>query len=415
MGGTEGHSHPSRIMVDDVVVCFLRTDGEVLLYRLESNTDGGIWDVPSTNVTGDSRADEVAHRLRREWTDGDATLVSVGDPVAVGGSRLHPYLFDCEPNDTTDEAETEWVHATEVRRRQTADGLWRAYRAVSPTVESVSEDRTHGSAYISIRALEVLRDRAGEDADWSTLVECAVDLLEARPSMAALANRINRVMVGAVEEERAAVLEETARTEIERAVEADERAAARATERIDGTVLTLSRSGTVEEALSTGDPDRVIVLESRPDREGVDVAEGLDEALDVTLTLDAAVSHVMERVDSVLVGADTVLADGSVINKVGTRTTAVAAVHEDVPVHVVAAGDKISPSPEARLESVAPDAITEGDCTVECPLFDRTPPELVTGVITEEGVLDATGIAEKAAAHERRSRWRGPNGSVESV
>lgn len=260
----------------------------------------------------------------------------------------------------------------------------------------------------------MLRDRAGEGADWSALVERATALLEARPSMAALENRINRAMDGASGDASAAALEGTARAGIERAVEADGRAAARAAKRLDGAVLTLSRSGTVEEALSVGDPDHVIVLESRPDREGLDVAEGLADALDVTVTLDAAVSHVMDRVDIVLVGADTVLADGSVTNKVGTRTAAAVAAHEGVPVYVVTAMDKISPSSEPVLESIDRGVLTDDErVAVECPLFDRTPPDLVTGVITEEGVLDADGITQRATEHERRSRWKEPNGSTE--
>ncbi|MCL7416969.1 MAG: initiation factor 2B-like protein [Halalkalicoccus sp.] len=402
-------------MVGDVVVGFLRAGGEVLLCRqvADTNASDGRWGVPSGTVEGESSADDVAYGIQREWATGDAALVRVGDPVTVGESRLHPYLFDCESNETSEGIDSEWVHATEIRRRETRDGLWRAYRAVSPTVGSVREDRTHGSAYVSVRALEVLRDRAGEGADWSALVERATALLEARPSMAALENRVNRAMTGASGTENAAVLERAAREGIDRALAADGRAAGNAAEHVSGTVLTLSRSGTVEEALSVGDLDRVIVLESRPNREGVDVAERLVDALDVTVTLDAAVAHVMEGVDSVLVGADTVLADGSVINKVGTRTAAVAAAHEGVPVYAVAAVDKISPSSEPVLESVDRGALTDDErVAVECPLFDRTPPDLVTGVITEEGVLATTGIAQRATEHARRSRWKEPNGST---
>jgi translation initiation factor 2B subunit (eIF-2B alpha/beta/delta family) len=143
------------------------------------------------------------------------------------------------------------------------------------------------------------------------------------------------------------------------------------------------------------------------------VAEKLAESLDMTVTLDAGVSHVMAAVDCVLVGADTILADGSVINKVGTKTAAVAAAREEVPVYVVAAADKISVSDEPILESIEREVITNDErVSVDCPLFDRTPPDLVTGVITEDGILDTAAIEKQANEHKRRARWKEPNGSA---
>ncbi|MFC6904819.1 initiation factor 2B-like protein [Halalkalicoccus tibetensis] len=393
--------------MSETVIPFLRANGRVLLVR--RGTADGEWDVPVRN--GEEGFEGTARELAREWLpDGEATLVRAGDPVEVDDRRLHPFLFDCEPNGVGKRAD--WVHPTALRH-DGPPGRWQAYRAVSPSVGSVRDDRTHGSAYLSIRALEVLRDRAAQGADPPALVERATDLLEARPSMAALGNRVNRAMFEAGGSKGAAALEDAAKAGIDRAAGADRRAAERAAELIEGIVLTLSRSGTVRGALSAGEPDRIVVLESRPDREGADVAEELAGSLDVTVTLDAAVSHVMPEVDHVLVGADTVLADGSVINKVGTRTTAVVAAREGVPVHAVAAVDKVSPSESPILESVDRGALTDDDRVgVDCPLFDRTPPELVAGVITEEGVLDADGIEAAASDHERRSRWKGSNGST---
>lgn len=404
--GVEYGADASEAM-SETVISFLRADGRMLLARRGST--GGEWDVPVRN--GEEGFEGTARELARECLpDGEATLVRTGDPVEVDGSRHHPFLFDCEPDDAGENAE--WVHPTALRHDGTT-GRWRAYRAVSPSIGSVRDDRSHGSAYVSIRALEVLRDRAAEGADWPTVVERATDLLAARPSMAALANRVNRAMFEAGGSRSAAALEDAAKTGIERAAGADRRAAERAAELIEGTVLTLSRSGTVRGALSASEPDRVVVLESRPDCEGTDVAEELAGLLDVTLTLDAAVSHVMPEIDHVLVGADTVLADGSVVNKVGTRTAAVAAAREGVPLHAVAAVDKVSPSTEPVLESIDRESVTDDDRVgVDCPLFDRTPPELVAGVITEEGVLDADGIEAAASDHERRSRWKGSNGST---
>jgi translation initiation factor 2B subunit (eIF-2B alpha/beta/delta family) len=409
-------------MATDVVSCFLRHRGRVLFGRRSDavGTYSGRWGAVSGYAEGDPDA------AAREEIDEEVglleavELVRSGDSVeAVDGERtwiVHPYLFDCASEAATPNREfeaVEWVHPTEIRHRETVPALWETYEAVAPTAETVAEDREHGSAYVSLRALEVLRDAAGgaaeEGSDWVGLAALARELLDARPSMAALVNRVNRAMYTA-DERTSGALEAAVRVGIDRAADADDRAAERAADTIgrSDVVLTLSRSGTVEAALCEGDPDRVVVLESRPDREGVGVAERLAEAgIDVTLTLDAAAAHVAREVDRVLVGADTVLADGSVVNKVGTRTAAVAAAREGVSMYAVAAVDKISPDTEPTLESVSKGAIYGGDApvAVDCPLFDRTPADLVTGVITETGTLDREGIAERAADHGRLARW----------
>ena len=72
-----------------------------------------------------------------------------------------------------------------------------------------------------------------------------------------------------------------------------------------------------------------------PAREGLGDADPFAGAgLDVTLCTDAAVAHLLaeESVEVVLVGADAVLPDGSVVNKVGTRAAASAAAREDISV-----------------------------------------------------------------------------------
>ena len=138
--------------------------------------------------------------------------------------------------------------------------------------------------------------------------------------------------------------------------------------------------------------NRVTVAESRPACESVDVAETIVTAgLDVQVCPDVAVAGVLAggEIDCVLVGADTVLPDGSVVDKTGTRGTAVTADHENVPVYVAAATDKTSTESTARVESGPPDVVYDGDTTVEAvnPTFDVTPADHVDAVLTERGAL----------------------------
>ena len=271
----------------------------------------------------------------------------------------------------------------------------------------------------------MLRDRAAllaaeGERDPDELHDLGRRLLRARPSMAVLRNRVNRAVQTARDAEGTAetapeAIQRAATAGIEGALDADAEAATAAAELIEGdAVLTLSRSGTVLDALDSATLSGVFVAESRPACEGIDVAETLTAAIDapVTVHTDAATAHVVatEDVDAVLVGADTILPDGRVINKTGTRVTALAAAREEVPVYVVAASDKISHEPDVNLESGDTGAIYDGDAGLDVlnPTFDVTPGELVAGVITERGVLDDAEIEAIAEEHSLAAAWQNP-------
>ncbi|WP_327051288.1 NUDIX domain-containing protein [Halomicrococcus gelatinilyticus] len=414
-----------------VVTCFLRNRGEVLLLRRSDEVGSypGQWGGVAGHAEGDP---DAAAREEVEEETGllDAcTLAREGVTFEFEDADLdtrwvvHPYCFDCDGRAVETDwetAEAEWVTPTEILRRDTVPQLWTSYSRVAPSVSSVADDDEHGSAYISVRALEVLRDRAGSFAvrdggGWNELAALAGALLDARPSMAALGNRVNRAMAAASDERTPEAVEAAATESVERALAADEEAAAEARKRVDGeAVLTLSRSGTVLDALDAA--REVFVAESRPAREGVGVAatlaeDGEREERTVTLHTDAAVAHVLATrdVDRVVVGADTILPDGDVVNKTGTRAAAFAADREGVPVDVVAANDKVATDEEAALEDGDPAAVYDGDADLDVlnPTFDVTPADCVAGYVTERGVLDADDVRAVAEEHRDRATWRG--------
>jgi len=396
-----------------VVTAFVRNRGAVLLTR--SAESGGRWDGLSAPAEGSAGHAAEARRLVRETTGlSSLTLAYAGEALTVetvdGERTIHPVLFDTPTREVGDMAAieaAEWVPPTAMRNRETMPGLWEAYEQVAPSPTTIAADTIHGSAALSIRALGVLRDRAAVADDWSALVEPALELQDARPSMAVLENRINRVMTTA--EQSTEAIHDRAIDEIDAAVDADAGAAATAADRLEGPIATLSWSGTVRDALAElGAP--VTVAESRPDREGVDLAESLArEGVDVTLTTDAALPAVLSNREfgAVLVGADTILPNGDIVNKVGTRALAVAADRADVPVYVVAARDKVATDDTFHSESGPAVTVYDGeaDIAVRNPVFDLTPGDLVTGVLTEDGLLDQRGISVVAAQHRSNAEW----------
>lgn len=410
----------------EVVTAFLRNRGEVLLLRRSDQVGSytGLWGGVAGHAEG-SPDDLVREEISEETgLHEHVTLVRRGEPFTVDDAardtrwRVHPYLFDCESRDVTPNEETveyEWVHATGILERDTVPELWTSYDRVRPRVADVARDATHGSAYLSLRALEVLRDEAALADEGDAVADVARDLLDARPAMHAVVNRVNRVMTDA-EARTPERVHRAAIETIERAASADDDAAAAAADRLRGArVLTLSRSGTVTETLRRADPEAVFVLESRPGGEGVGVAESLADALDateVTVAPDATVAHLLatERVDALLVGADSVLPHGAVVNKVGTRTAATVATHEAIEVLVACARAKIAPAgtTTADLEPRDPAEVYDGDAALRVvdPTFDRTPPALVHALVTEAGTLDPDAVGAVADEHAALSAWQ---------
>jgi len=416
-----------------VVTAFLRDRGEVLLARRGDavGTYRGRWGGVSGYVEDDT-GDPVEDALRevREETGIEGTeiaLVRRGDPIAVdddeGTFTVHPFLFDAGTRAVASNEElaaTEWLQPPSMLDRETVPRLWDAYRAVGPTVETVAADRTHGSAAVSLRALEALRDEAAAaaladepgDDGWARVADAARALRDARPGMTALATRVNRVMADA-DRTPSAVRDRAVRA-VTAAADADDRAAREAAtvlrEHGDGApaVLTLSRSGTVAAALDRHDGP-VFVAESRPGGEGRGVAASL--AADagpgrrIALLPDAAVASLLAdgRVDAALVGVDAVLADGRVANKLGTRGLALSAARESVPVYAVTARDKVAPVGSEFHPERADFSAPEGTDTY-APLFDRTPADAVT-VVTEDGVLDAEAVRAVAEKHRALADW----------
>ena len=153
----------------------------------------------------------------------------------------------------------------------------------------------------------------------------------------------------------------------------------------------------VEAAVDQGKALSAVVKETRPRRQGHITAEQLRElGVDVTLIVDSAARRYLDDVDHVLVGADSIAADGSVVNKIGTSGLAVNARERGVPIVVAAQTIKLHPETltgqtveiEMREESEVLDPETReeiGDITVENPAFDVTPPRYVDAIVTESG------------------------------
>ena len=152
-------------------------------------------------------------------------------------------------------------------------------------------------------------------------------------------------------------------------------------------------------AHNQGKVHKVYVKETRPKMQGLITAKALaDAGLDVILIPDSSVRYFMKKVNKVVVGADTIAANGAVINKIGTSLVALAAKEARVRMYVASETYKFSPQTvigelvpiEVRspLEIVTEEWLNRNpEVKVYNPVFDVTPPEYIDAIITEKGVI----------------------------
>ena len=167
------------------------------------------------------------------------------------------------------------------------------------------------------------------------------------------------------------------------------------------TVLTHCHSSTVVDVLLRAHRDgkrlRVFATETRPWRQGLVTTRQLAQGgLRPTLVVDGAVQHLIDTrgVGHVLVGADTVGRDGTLVNKIGTSGVARLAKAARVPVLCAASFLKFTDRPasavpieERASAEVADSKDLARGVSVLNPVFDRTPARFVTGFVTEDGIL----------------------------
>ena len=102
-------------------------------------------------------------------------------------------------------------------------------------------------------------------------------------------------------------------------------------------IMLISYSSTVLNLLINAEspPFIVYVLESRPKLEGRKVAQELSKKFETHLLVDAAMGKFINEIDIIIIGIDSILRDGSIINKIGTYPLSVLAKSNKRPVYAI--------------------------------------------------------------------------------
>ena len=241
-------------------------------------------------------------------------------------------------------------------------------------VEHIAGDTSHGASWLAKEALETLVEAVelGEDP-----LETARALVRARPAIGAIAGAMGRVLIAGrtpeqLVEEAHAVIGSRERAAATIAVLLSQELAGKV-------VMTHSASATAREALVHAPAERVVCTVSDPVGEGRAFSEELAAAgLATELVADEDAGHAVATVDLLLLGADTVFRDGSLVNKIRTHGLAKAARKAKVPVVVA-----------CEVLKLAPDDPYEPDEE----RVDLTPAGLIGSYATEEGIFAPDEIA----------------------
>ncbi|MBL7072307.1 MAG: S-methyl-5-thioribose-1-phosphate isomerase [Candidatus Omnitrophica bacterium] len=148
---------------------------------------------------------------------------------------------------------------------------------------------------------------------------------------------------------------------------------------------------------------KVYVDETRPRLQGARLTawELIKAKVPAVLICDNMAASLMAKgqVGAVIVGADRIACNGDTANKIGTYSLAIAAKYHNIPFYVaspistfdmsISSGDQIPIEKrcESEVKKVNGKYITVKDIKAENPAFDVTPGKLITGIITEKGVV----------------------------
>jgi ribose 1,5-bisphosphate isomerase len=239
------------------------------------------------------------------------------------------------------------------------------------------------------------------------LEESGKILISARPSAVSLPNAVrfilNRVKEspGDVEELRPLTIA-TARDFVEKSLKAVKMIGEIGARRVrDGDVIMThchsnAALSVIVTAWEQGKKIRVFATEARPRYQGhITVRTLAEKGIPCTLIVDSAARTFMKGVDKVIVGADSIAANGAVINKIGTSQIALAANEARVLFMVAAESYKFSPMTligelveiEERPPLEVADPREFKGVRIRNPAFDVTPPEYIDLIVTEKGVI----------------------------
>lgn len=431
-----------------VVTAFIEHADKVLLVRRSpaAPTYPGKWSAISGFLDLEEAPLEAANREAREEIGlerSSLTLQAPGMKIPAYDDELkvlwivHPFRFTTSSSSVRlshENTEFTWAAEEDFLKLKTVPKLLDAYHRTLPTpdgtsfdpevaviAERIRGDREHGATWLaseSLTAMKVasVKTEAQSPAEFALrLTRMGRMLMSCRPTLASIGNILGQFIYALQERSKELDLESLRTWAASHAIELQNRsrdalrkigADGAANVEPNAKILTHSYSATVKETLlrcaQEGRKFEVHVTESMPLGEGNKLAAELKEVgIKVVVIPDSAAAEFAKSCNMVLVGADSILADGSLINKVGTLTLGLAAKRFGIPLYSLAETTKFALN---SLTGHAAKTETLVDQTeLEVPLFDLTPGEYVEHYVTEVGQLSPNDIESRMCHQLQRT------------
>lgn len=263
------------------------------------------------------------------------------------------------------------------------------------TIQKIKNLEIQGAESIAIAAIQAFGEVLKTCVEQAKLEQAIEMLKSARPTEPALRNALRYCLLNYEKNK------EVVATVLNHFKTAKEKIVEYGRAKISGnmTVFTHCHSSTVTgilvKAWKEGKRFKVFQTETRPRYQGRLTAEELAEAgIPLTHCVDSAGRHLMQKSDLFLFGADSVTAEGNVINKIGTLALAEFANQHKIPVYACTNSWKFNPETiygkEEVIEERDPKEVWEDapkGVKIYNPAFEITPPGQITGIITELGVF----------------------------
>jgi translation initiation factor 2B subunit (eIF-2B alpha/beta/delta family) len=265
-------------------------------------------------------------------------------------------------------------------------------------ITQLKNDYIHGASWLSLHALNTLilaasESQAGTVADFiREIEEVAGELTGARPSITPIINYANQflhqVITRSQNENNVEALKSFAESEGKELEKSATKAVSKAVEYACGiisdldTIITCSYSSTVCQVLELARQRetrfRVIAAESKLNDKAygeITARQLMKHDIPVEIIPDPKINLRISKADKVLVGADSITADGYLVNGKPTLQLAQTAKNKKIPLYVVCESAKFTIRGYIKKSKELE------------PGFDKTPLNLVTGIITEKGTM----------------------------